>query len=359
MLLLNLITLVRTIPLASQHPSTILILRFAFLIFLSGTLFSEILRGLFQTTLLSQSLLIFLGSLLLIEEPNFLLSFIPSFQDGLLATAVIVYSNAEADKARIIADNKGKTGIYLWLNNINRKSYIGSAVNLSRRLNDYYSPSTLKRMDNIISKAIIRYSHSAFSLTILEIIDISSLSVKETRKLILSREQYYIDTLMPEYNILKIAGSSLGLTLSEETKTKMSEAKIGEKNSFYNKTHSEESLTKISIARRGRFHSSETKALISKAMRGENNPMFGRTGENSPNFGKSFTIETKTKISIAKGGGSIFVYSSNKKTLLNTFYSARKAAEHFNTSHSIILKHARNGTLYKEQWIFSMKLLEA
>jgi group I intron endonuclease len=93
-------------------------------------------------------------------------------------------------------------------------------------------------------------------------------------------------------------------------------------------------------------------------MKGENNPMFGRIGENSPNFGKTHTNEIIEKISLAKGGGPIFVYSFDKKTLLNTFHSARKAAEYYNTSHSIILKHARNGTLYKNQ-IFSMKLLEA
>src|SRR5689334_21037993 len=131
MLLLNLITLVRTIPLASIYLSTISIYRIAFLIFLFGVLLSEILGGLFQPTQISQ-----MGDILL--SPTIL-----SFQDNLLATAVIVYSNAETDKARIIADNKGKAGIYLWLNNINGKYYIGSAVDLSRRLNDYYSPSTL------------------------------------------------------------------------------------------------------------------------------------------------------------------------------------------------------------------------
>ena len=33
----------------------------------------------------------------------------------------------------------------------------------------------------------------------------------------IEREQYYIDTLNPEYNILKIAGSPLGYIHSEET----------------------------------------------------------------------------------------------------------------------------------------------
>nr|YP_009262027.1 hypothetical protein [Chrysoporthe austroafricana]AMX22102.1 hypothetical protein [Chrysoporthe austroafricana] len=35
--------------------------------------------------------------------------------------------------------------------------------------------------------------------------------------MVIEREQYYIDTLKPEYNLLKIAGSSLGYSHTEET----------------------------------------------------------------------------------------------------------------------------------------------
>jgi hypothetical protein len=41
-----------------------------------------------------------------------LLSFIPSFQEGLLAAPVIVYSNAEIYKLTILIATKGKPGIY-------------------------------------------------------------------------------------------------------------------------------------------------------------------------------------------------------------------------------------------------------
>ncbi len=39
---------------------------------------------------------------------------------------------------------------------------------------------------------------------------------------LIEREQYYLDLLKPEYNILKIAGSMLGFKHSEATKIKMS-----------------------------------------------------------------------------------------------------------------------------------------
>jgi hypothetical protein len=48
-------------------------------------------------------------------------------------------------------------------------------------------------MNNYISKALIFHSYSEFFLTILEYIDISNLSKEEARKLILLREQHYID----------------------------------------------------------------------------------------------------------------------------------------------------------------------
>lgn len=46
----------------------------------------------------------------------------------------VVYNNAEEYKDLILADNKNKAGIYLWTHRESSKKYIGSSVNLSRRL---------------------------------------------------------------------------------------------------------------------------------------------------------------------------------------------------------------------------------
>jgi group I intron endonuclease len=62
-----------------------------------------------------------------------------------------------------------------------------------------------------IYKAILKHGHSNFSLEILEYCEPSK---------VLEREQYYIDLLKPEYNILKTAGSSLGNTHSEDSNLK-------------------------------------------------------------------------------------------------------------------------------------------
>jgi len=70
----------------------------------------------------------------------------------------------------------------------------------------------------VIYKALLKYGYSNFKLEILEYCDCNDLLV---------REQFYLDLLSPEYNILKTAGSSFGFQHSQESKRKMSEAQIG------------------------------------------------------------------------------------------------------------------------------------
>src|SRR5579871_3709479 len=113
---------------------------------------------------------------------------------------VIVYNNVDTDKVKILSDNKGKAGIYMWTHIESGKNYVGSAVDISNRLKGYYSSFRLKKWDNYISRALILHGNSAFSLSILEFIDITNLSKLDSRNLILSREQYYFDLIQPKYN---------------------------------------------------------------------------------------------------------------------------------------------------------------
>jgi len=251
--------------------------------------------------------------------------------------AVIIYENAGSDKSRVLSDNKGKAGIYMWTHKESGKIYIGSATDLSKRLNMYFSLSGLKKMDNHISRALLLHTHSVFSLSILKYIDISNLDDDKARILILESEQFYLDLVFfgdepNTYNILKVAGSSLGFKHTDETKAIMKEAqksinKTGDKNprGMLGKTHLVESKTKMSVSKIG-----------------EKNPMFGKTP----------ATETIIKISYAKGGGTVFVYDL-EGTLVNTFSSARKAAEYFHCTHVTILRYIRNNKLFQNQWILS------
>lgn len=88
-----------------------------------------------------------------------------------ITPVVVVYYNADTQKIQVIQDNKGKSGIYRWINKKDNISYIGSALNLSRRLANYYSYVMLSKEKRIISRALLKYGYSNFQLEILEYCD--------------------------------------------------------------------------------------------------------------------------------------------------------------------------------------------
>jgi len=253
---------------------------------------------------------------------------------------VIIYNNVEIEKLQILSANKGKTSIYMWTH-IEGKRYVGSAVDTSKRLLHYFSTKYLDKNKNMsICRALKEHGYGAFSLSILEYIDIRDLSKEDARNLILGREQYFLDSLSPEYNLLKIAGSSMGFKHSEESLAKLSKAMKGENNprGMLGKTHSAEAKAKVGKANKGRLPSGVHPTL-----------RWGRL-LNIPR-----TEEDKAKMSKALGT-TIYVYSSDGLTLINKLSSAIKAGEFFNSSHHTILTYARNGKLFKDKWILSIIL---
>jgi len=111
---------------------------------------------------------------------------------------------------------------------------------------------------------------------------------------------------------------------SEETLEKMSEAQRGENHPMYGKHHTEETLEKMSEATKSRPPvSKETRKSMSIAAKnkpsiteetrkrmsenhwdnsGENHPMHGKRGKDSPNFGKHHTEEVRNNMSKSKKG---------------------------------------------------------
>jgi len=97
----------------------------------------------------------------------------------------------------------------------------------------------------IICRAMLKHGYSNFSLTILEYCEPGKC---------LEREGYYMKLLNPEYNYsTEPTASFYGLKHSEESRKKISEAKIGtqagENNPFFGKNHSAGARKKISDAK--------------------------------------------------------------------------------------------------------------
>ena len=144
-----------------------------------------------------------------------------------VATPAKYYPNSDICKVKILSDNQNKAGIYMWENLTNGKKYIGSAVNLRNRFIQYYSIKYLERYNYMgICRPLLKYEHENFALAILEYC--------EPEKC-LEREDFYISSFQPKYNILPKAGSSLGRKHSEKTKKILSEINKGEKNPMHGK----------------------------------------------------------------------------------------------------------------------------
>lgn len=130
--------------------------------------------------------------------------------------AIKSYSNPYENREKIYKESKDKSGIYCWNNAITKKLYIGSATNLTKRLYYYLSSIRLKKellkYNRLINKALLKYNYYNFSFNILKYCNKDEL---------IKWEQYYIDLLNPEYNILKIAGSTLGHKHSAATLLKL------------------------------------------------------------------------------------------------------------------------------------------
>lgn len=121
------------------------------------------------------------------------------------ANPVVTYSNADTFKLQIVKENRRKSGIYCWTNLNNGKSYEGSSGNLGERFYRYYKidflMAALKRSRSKIYSSILKNGYSKFKVDILEYCNKEDL---------IKREQYYLDLLKPEYNILSSASSSRG-----------------------------------------------------------------------------------------------------------------------------------------------------
>lgn len=145
-------------------------------------------------------------------------------------TPILAYSDPESEKATILTQNRGKSGIYMWKNKVNGKTYVGSSVDLSKRLRNYFNSSYLSDLKVImlIYKVLLAHGFVNFRLEILEYCKPSEL---------IKTEQHYIDLLKPEYNILKIAGSRLGAKHSEQVKAKIKAGALGRSDEAKNREH--------------------------------------------------------------------------------------------------------------------------
>ena len=235
---------------------------------------------------------------------------------------VYSYENLELDstKKKIQSDTRNLSGIYLILNKVTLDYYVGSAptnkfyVRFSNHLFNFNG-------SKIIKAAVRKYKISEFAFIILELFP--EVVTKENNKKLLDLEDFYLKSLLPNYNILTEAGSSFGYKHTEMTRIKMKS------------NYSMERRLKIGNLSKGKKFSEETIELMrAKALIRE----------------KPFYSE-KAILNIKKKSKALLVYNIDY-TVYGEYPSIIEAAKSLNCNEKTIRRALKTKKkLLKKRWI--------
>lgn len=154
-----------------------------------------------------------------------------------------------------------KSGIYMWTCVPNGKKYVGSAVDLHQRRSVHLSCLRAGDHHSIhFQRAWDKHGEASFRWKVLLVCAPADL---------LFYEQRVIDVLGPELNIARVAGSSLGVKHTEETKAKL----------------------------RAAFNRPEHKMLKSELTKAQMRNPTRRQALIDANTGKKASLETRKKLS--------------------------------------------------------------
>lgn len=196
--------------------------------------------------------------------------------------------------------------VYLITNLVNNKKYVGITTRTIKiRWNEHVQDAlNSKRKRCVLRNAIVKYGRDNFKIE--SIAEFSNITEEE----LLDKESYYIEmynTMVDDdcgYNMVKL--SDQRLIFSEVSKKKMSVARMGDKNHFFGKTHTEETRKVMSDKHYdcngdknpfyGKRHSKELQSQIVNSYK-----EYLKTHDH-PRLGKKFTEESRKKMSLAQIG---------------------------------------------------------
>ena len=164
---------------------------------------------------------------------------------------VYFYENLEKHfiREKVCKEIKHISGIYIILNKVTLDYYIGSA-STNRMYSRFTSHMIYLTGSKIVKLAIKKYDLSNFTFLVLEIFP--DIVTQKNNKQLLDLEDFYLKSLLPNYNILTEAGNSFGYKHTEITRINMKakyslerRLQIGALNK--GKTLSKETIEKIRI----------------------------------------------------------------------------------------------------------------
>ena len=159
---------------------------------------------------------------------------------------VYVYEDLQKESTRkiILEETKGLSGIYLIFNKVTKDYYIGSAS--TNRLHIRFSNHLINLTGSkILKNAVRKYKLSEFAFLVLELFP--EIVNKENNKKLLDLEDFYLKSLLPNYNILTEAGSSFGYKHTEMTRIKMKANYSEERRDFIGNLNKNKKLSEDTI----------------------------------------------------------------------------------------------------------------
>jgi group I intron endonuclease len=162
-------------------------------------------------------------------------------------------------KNKIKNNTKDLSGVYLILNKTTLDYYIGSA-STDKFFTRFYRHLINLTGSKIVKLAVKKYGIENFVFLVLELFP-EKVNVENNKKL-LDLEDFYLKSLLPNYNILTEAGSSFGYKHTEITRIKMKAS------------YSDERREAIGNLNRGKTFSEETKNKLSKSALSRVKPTF-------------------------------------------------------------------------------------
>ena len=153
-----------------------------------------------------------------------------------------------------------KTGIYIIKNNINEKIYIGSAVNIEKRIKHHiWELQKGRHCNNYLQRAWNKYQEDNFSFETYLLCEKQNLIFYEQLTIDASIIRYGRENI---YNISSTAGSTLGRKHTEASKIKIG---LTSKGRNLGRKHTPKELLNMSLAQKGRLITLEHRQKISKS----------------------------------------------------------------------------------------------
>lgn len=159
-----------------------------------------------------------------------------------------------------------KTGVYKITCIENNKIYIGSAINIEKRIKTHFNKLRLKNHINPhLQNSYNLYGRDKFTWQIIEECEVDSLKQKEQEWM--DKTNCYNRDI--GFNNCLKADRPTGYKHTEKAKETMRAKKLGKK-------LSESHISKISSSNKGKRRTEEFKSRLSEMRRGSKNPMFGK-----------------------------------------------------------------------------------